>query len=355
MHSQKPDMDPVMLHTLKEPRRDVVPSDIKEQYIKAFNWMLLSRILEQKLASLWHASKIAGGVYLGKGQEAISTALGMILKSGDVFGPLIRDQAGRLAFGEPLIDVFRNHFGTQTAPTQGRDGNIHRGRLREGYHAMISHLGTLVSVVVGALMAHRFKGETSVIGATSIGDGGTSTGSFHEAMNMAAVEKLPLVVVISNNQYAFSTPTNRQFACQDLVDRAIGYGVEGYSMDGTDLRECLEVMGQAADRARLGHGPQLVVGNCLRLNGHAEHDDAAYVDKALFDTSLGRDCLEVAECYLQEQQWADETEIKRWKEEAKRQVEEAAAKAQDEPVADPTNDDWCPYATPRIAKAMFVQ
>ena len=350
-----------MLHTLKEPRRDVVPLgqmshlDITEQYIKAFNWMLLSRTVEQKLASLWHASKIAGGVYLGKGQEAISTATSIMLKSGDIYGPLIRDQAGRLAFGEPLVDIFRNHFGAKTGATQGRDGNVHRGRPNQGYHAMISHLGTLVSVVAGALIARRFRGEKSVIGATSIGDGGSSTGSFHEAMNMAAVEKLPLVVVISNNQYAFTTPNNRQFACQDLVDRAIGYGVQGYSMDGTDLKDCLEVMRHATEQARSGNGPQLVVGTCLRLNGHGEHDDAWYMDKTLFDSPLGRDCVEVAESYLQEQQLADETEIESWKEDAKRQVEEAVVKAQREPVADPATEDWRPYATRRIAEAMIAQ
>ena len=218
-----------MLDTLKELKREVAPPVSREQYIDAFNWMLLARTVEEKLASLWRAGKISGGVYLGKGQEAISAALGMMLKSGDIFGPLIRDQAGRLAFGEPLIDVFRVHFGSRTGLSRGRDGNVHRGNPRGGYHAMISHLGSLISVVAGALVARRFKGDTSAIGATTIGDGGSSTGAFHEAINMAAVEKLPLVVVVVNNQYAYSTPNNRQFACKDLVDRAIGYGVEGRS------------------------------------------------------------------------------------------------------------------------------
>src|SRR6478672_2376013 len=189
-----------MLDTLKEPKREIVPPGSREQYIDAFNWMLLARTVEEKLGSLWRAGKIAGGVYLGKGQEAISSAVGTMLKPGDLFGPLIRDQAGRLAFGEPIIDVFRTHFGSRTGPTLGRDGNVHRGRPREGYFPMISHLGSLVSVVAGALIARRFKGDKTVIGATTIGDGGTSTGAFHEAINMAAVEKLPLVLVISNNR-----------------------------------------------------------------------------------------------------------------------------------------------------------
>jgi acetoin:2,6-dichlorophenolindophenol oxidoreductase subunit alpha len=344
-----------MLDTLRASKREVVSPVSREQYIDAFSWMLLARTVEEKLASLWRAGKISGGVYLGKGQEAISAALGMMLKPGDIFGPLIRDQAGRLAFGEPLIDVFRVHFGSRTGLSRGREGNVHRGNPRGGYHAMISHLGSLISVVAGSLLARRFKGDNSAIGATTIGDGGTSTGAFHEAVNMAAVEKLPLVVVVVNNQYAYSTPNSRQFACADLVDRAIGYGVEGQSLDGTDLRDCLEVLAHATGRARAGHGPQLVVGNCLRLTGHAEHDDAFYMDKSLFHTPLGRDCLKVAENYLQERKWADEASLENWRESAKRQVEQAVADAQREPLADPNTETWCPYATPRIAEALLVR
>jgi pyruvate dehydrogenase E1 component alpha subunit/2-oxoisovalerate dehydrogenase E1 component alpha subunit len=268
---------------------------------------------------------------------------------------LIRDQAGRLAFGESLIDIFRIHFGSRTGLSRGRDGNVHRGKPREGCHAMISHLGSLISVVAGALMARRFKGDNSAIGATTIGDGGTSTGAFHEAINMAAVEKLPLVVIVVNNQYAYSTPNSRQFACNNLVDRAIGYGVEGYTMDGTDLGDCLEVVAHATDRARSGHGPQMVVGSCLRLSGHGEHDDAFYVDKSLFQTTLGRDCLRVAESYLRERKWADEALLETWRKTAKQHVEEAVARAQREPLADPSDETWCPYATPRIAEALLVR
>src|ERR1700676_5380091 len=344
-----------MLDTLKGPKRGVVSPVSQEQYVDAFNWMLLARTVEEKLASLWRAGKISGGVYLGKGQEAISAALGIMLKPGDIFGPLIRDQAGRLAFGESLIDVFRVHLGSGTGLSRGRDGNVHRGNPRAGCHAMISHLGSLISVVAGALVARRFQGDTTAIGATTIGDGGTSTGAFHEAINMAAVEKLPLVVVVVNNQYAFSTPNSRQFACSDLVDRAIGYGVEGHSVDGTDLRECLEVLGQATERARSGHGPQMVVGNCLRLTGHAEHDDAFYMDKSLYQTPLGRDCLKVAESYLQERQWADQALLEHWRKNAKQQVDEAVADAQREPLADPSTENWCPYATERIAEALLVR
>ena len=142
-------------------------------------------------------------------------------------------------------------------------------------------------------MARRFKGVTEVVGASSIGDGGTSTGAFHEALNLAAIEKLPLVIAIANNQFAYSTPNDRQFACRDLVDKAIGYGFEGHSVDGHDLAACLEVFQLASDKARRGEGPQMVVGSMLRLCGHGEHDDASYVPpdvKAGGQETRGRMC-----------------------------------------------------------------
>src|SRR5213075_612503 len=171
---------------------------------------------------------------------ALSVSVGLALRRGDVFAPLIRDGAGRLAFGEPILDGVRTYLGSPLGPMRARDGNIHRGRPKEGLMVMISHLGAMVSVVNGALMAHRLKGITGTVGATSLGDGATSTGAFHEALNQAAVEKLPLILVIANNYYAYSTPIERQFACHSLLDKAAGYGLAGQSVDGTDLTQCLK-------------------------------------------------------------------------------------------------------------------
>ena len=338
-----------MLNTLKEPQRDALQSGFQEQYVKAFKWMLLARTVEEKIANLWHAGKIVGGVYIGKGQEAVSVAIGTMLRRGDIFAPLIRDQGGRLAFGEPLLDILRTYLGVRTGPMRGRDGNVHRGHPREGIYPMISHLGAMIPVVGGALLARRMKGINGTVGATSIGDGGTSTGAFHEGINFAAVEKLPLVLVVTNNRYAYSTPNSRQFACHDLVDKAIGYGIEGYSTDGTDLRQCLEVMGHAVDRARSGAGPQLVVASCLRLTGHAEHDDAAYMDEELFKEPLGRDCIDATESFLIEQNWANENTLKSWKQEAKAEVEAATQQVQREPTCTPADENWMPLATRRLA------
>ena len=322
---------------------DVLPSASTgaDQYVSAYRWMLLARRMEEKITSLYHAGKIVGGVYLGRGQEAFSAALGVSLRRRkDVFSPLIRDMAGRLAFGEPLLDPARTYLGSVLGPMRGRDGNIHRGRPAEGMPAMISHLGSMVSVVCGMLVARRFKGDVEAVGAACIGDGATSTGSFHEAVNLAAVEKLPLVIAVANNQFAYSTPTDRQFACADLVDRAIGYGIDGHRVDGTDLAECLEVFGRAVARARAGHGPQLVVGRLLRLTGHGAHDDANYVPEALKQTELGRDCLERARQHLLDHGLATVAELEQWDREAVHDVQLAVATAQKDPVPEAAGEDW---------------
>lgn len=307
-----------------------------------FRAMLKARLLESKLSSLYKAGKIVGGVYLGKGQEAVSAALGASLVQGrDIFAALIRDQAGRTAFGEPLIDCTRTYLGSVLGPMKGRDGNIHRGRPREGMPAMISHLGAEVSVVAGMLMARRFQGRLDgVVGATCVGDGATSTGAFHEGINMAAVERLPLVVIVGNNQFAYSTPNERQFACEDLLDRAKGYGVGGHSVDGTDLLACAEVIGRAVRFARDGGGPQMVVARLLRLSGHGEHDDGSYVPGELRGSHLGRDCLENGIVQMLEQGFATVEEIERWKSDFTDEVQAAVAQAQQEPTPDPWHEDW---------------
>ncbi len=310
--------------------------------------MLLARVLEDKLSSLYRSGLIKGGVFLGKGQEALSVSVGIHLHRGDLFAPLIRDQAGRLAFGDTVLDTLRTYLGSQLGSMRGRDGNIHRGRPREGYYAMISHLGAMIPLVAGGLMARRLRGETGMAGATCIGDGGTSTGAFHEGLNAAAVEKLPLVVVIANNQYAYSTPNIRQFACANLLDKAAGYGVAGHQADGTDLADCLRVVGGAIRAARDGGGPQLVVAHMLRLVGHGEHDDACYVDPALKSAAVGRDCIEVGRAHLIEQGWATEREIAAWRAEAKQEVDRTAASVRREPGPDPNGEEWTALSEARL-------
>jgi TPP-dependent pyruvate/acetoin dehydrogenase alpha subunit len=334
-----------MLQTAERSSSIAAKAIPSEQYLTAFRWMLLARTLEDKLTSLYRGGLISGGVYVGRGQEAVSVACGLFLKKGDIFAPLIRDQAGRSAFGEPLVDVARTYLGSRQGPMRGRDGNIHRGKPGEGQLAMISHLGAMVSVTVGALMAKRAKGEKEFIGLTCIGEGGMQTGSFHEGMNIAAVEQVPLVVVATNNHFAYSTPNDREFACADLMDRAKGYGFEGYSIDGTDLAQCLDVIGGAVKRARAGRPPQLVVASVLRLSGHGEHDDASYVTDEIKREPFAQDCLKVTEQKIVDLELADAETLREWREDATRQVDEAISTAQKEAVPEGNEEDWCAIST----------
>lgn len=325
-------------------------SPFRETFAVAYCWMLLARLLDEKFAALYRSGKIHGGVFLGRGQEALSVSIALALREGDVFAPLIRDAAGRLAFGETPLDAARTYLGSALGPMRGRDGNVHRGNPRAGLLPMISHLGAMISVVNGILLARRLKRIHGTVGAASIGEGATSTGAFHEALNQAAVEKLPLVLVVANNHYAYSTPTARQFTCDSLADRAAGYGVASHTVDGTDLAACLKTLNHAVEQARSGHGPQLVVAELLRLCGHGEHDDAGYIDPKLKNSPVGRDCLKVAEEFLIEQRWADAATLATWRKDKAHEVEEAVAAAQREPSPDPFTEEWRALATEKLVE-----
>lgn len=339
--------------TKDEARADQTTARDAAMPVRAFRIMLRARVTEDKLAALYRAGMIKGGVFLGKGQEALSTASAIFLRKGDIFGPLIRDQAGRLAFGDTILDTFRTYLGSAQGPMRGRDGNVHRGRPRDGYYPMISHLGALVPVVAGGLYGRRLRGETQMVGVTSIGDGGTATGAFHEGVNLAAVERLPLVVVVANNQYAYSTPNSREFVCADLLDKAAGYGIAGFKCDGTDPAACLETLRLAVQSAREGNGPQLVIANLLRLVGHGEHDDASYVDPHLREAAVGRDCLEVGGAQLIENGLATSDDIVAWTKEAQAEVEEALDIARREKGPDPNDEDWRAISTERLVDGHY--
>ena len=321
-----------------EPSHDIKSE--RDSHLSAFRFMLLARMLDDKFAALYRAGKIHGGVFLGRGQEALSAALGIALQKGDVFAPLIRDAAGRFAFGETVLDSVRTYMGSPLGPMRGRDGNVHRGAPLEGLLPMISHLGAMISVVNGVLFARRMQKKSGAVGAACIGDGATSTGAFHEALNQAAVEKLPLILVVADNQYAYSTPTSRQFACDSLAQKAAGYGVSVHTVDGTDFAACMNVMRQAVSRARNGGGPQLIVADLLRLCGHGEHDPADYVDLKLKNSPLGRDCLKVAEEFLLRQKWINASQLAGMREEIVHEIETAIAQVQREPAPDPFAEEW---------------
>jgi len=339
-----------MLQTALDAKPAGEATTARDTTLAAYRFMLLARLLDDKFAALYRSGKIHGGVFLGRGQEALSASIGVSLKKTDVFAPLIRDAAGRLAFGETILDAVRTYMGSSLGPMRGRDGNVHRGKPQEGYLPMISHLGAMISVVNGVLFARRLKKISGTVGATCVGDGATSTGAFHEALNQAAVEKLPLVLIVADNQYAYSTPTSSQFACEDLATKAAGYGVQAHSVDGTDLAACLKTVGNAIAKARAGEGPQLVVAKLLRLCGHGEHDDSSYVDPKLKSSPLGNDCLKVAEEFLLRQKWTDAAVLATWRGEIIHEIEEAVAQVQREPAPDPFVENWSAISSTHLSE-----
>jgi pyruvate dehydrogenase E1 component alpha subunit/2-oxoisovalerate dehydrogenase E1 component alpha subunit len=262
-------------------------------------WSSLLRTLfrcrktEERLIRLYHQAKIYGGVYTGVGQESMGAAAAQVGGPHDLYAPLIRDLSVHYGRGETPRNIFRQWLARSDGPTRGRDGNVHFGNLQHGVYAMISHLGAMLSVVVGGVMARRMQGQASV-GFGFIGDGGTSTGDFHEAINFAAVREVPVVFVIENNKYAYSTPNRDQYRCARLVDKAVGYGVEGHSVDGNDAVSLYLFFRDLT--ADLRSRPRAVLVECdtLRMRGHGEHDSSSYVPKDLLAAYAARDPLKVA-------------------------------------------------------------
>ena len=271
----------------------------------------------------------------------------MFLQKGDVFAPLIRDQAGRSAFGEPLIDVARTYLGSRQGPMRGRDGNIHRGCPKTGQLAMISHLGAMIPVVVGKLLAKRMKGEKGFVGLTTIGEGGMQTGATHEGMNIAAVEQVPLVIVATNNHYAYSTPN----------DRAVCLRGSGRSRERLRLRRqhgrrhgsdaCLEVIGAAVKRARAGRPPQLVVASTSASGRPRRTRRRELCRRRHEDASRSRRiALQRAEQLILEQELAgSRRRCSKWRAEIAAEVDEAVATAQREAAPVGSEEDWCAIST----------
>ena len=222
----------------------------------------------------------------------------------------------------------------------GRDSNVHWGFPELGNPAPISHLGAMVSVVAGMMLAKRFKGETGRVGVACIGDGTTSVGATHEAVNLIAVEKLPVVIVVTNNQFAYSTPNSQEFAA-DLMDRGRGYGLACHECDGTDFMATLATMQRAISAARAGEGPQWVVANTLRMCGHGEHDDAAYIPEEVKAAYADKEPLAVARRQMLEAGWITEAEAAAWDDECRDEVQRLVAQAQREKTPNPADEDWC--------------
>lgn len=248
----------------------------REQLLELYYWMRLTRTLEERLVALYRQTKVVGGLFRSLGQEADAVGACYALERHDIMSPLIRNMGAMLVKGATPVEILKQYMARGDSPTRGRELNIHFGDLERGFIGQISPLGDMVPVMAGVTLSFRLRGERRV-GLVFCGDGATSTGAFHEGINLAAVQRCPLVVVVENNGYAYSTPTARQTAARAFVDKAVGYGVPGEQADGNDVLAVYDVTKRAVDRARDGGGVTLIELMTYRRKGHAEHDNQSYV------------------------------------------------------------------------------
>jgi TPP-dependent pyruvate/acetoin dehydrogenase alpha subunit len=270
----------------------------RQQYLDLYYYMRLNRAVEDTMVKLFRQNKIVGGLYSSLGQEAISVGTAYALEKKDWLAPMIRNIGALLVKGVPPRDIFMQHMAKYDSPTKGKDGTSHFGDL-DHLHIVspISMLGDLIPVMTGVAMAGRYLGQ-KIVAMTWIGDGGSSTGVFHEGLNLAATQKAPFVLILENNLWAYSTPVRRQVPLENLADRAKAYGIESYIVDGNDVVAMYLTAKEAVEKARAGEGPILIEAKTFRRLGHAQHDPAEYVPKEMRAHWEARDPIVLCEKFL---------------------------------------------------------
>jgi pyruvate dehydrogenase E1 component alpha subunit/2-oxoisovalerate dehydrogenase E1 component alpha subunit len=306
----------------------------REQRLELYRFMRLNRVVEEKLVNLYRQGKVVGGLYRSLGQEATSIGSAFALAKGDIVGPLIRNLGVVLVMGYSPRDVITQYMARATSPSGGKDCNLHFGRPERGVISPISMLGALIPVMAGIALAARMQ-KKDLVTMTWIGDGGTSTGAFHEGINFAAVQKLPLVVIAENNGWAYSTPFHKQTAAKSLADKAGAYGIPGESVDGNDVLAVYAAARRAVDRARSGGGPTLVEALTYRMKGHAEHDAQAYVRKEDLEAWRGKDPLERYARVLVESKDATAEQLAAMDDAIGQEVDREVQLAEQSPLPDP--------------------
>src|ERR671924_361256 len=290
------------LHEIREAGLD------REDLFGMYRNMLLTRGIEERGHILYKQAKIPGSFYTGRGNEASSVGVATAMGAEDVGTPLHRDMAAHVVRGVEPWRIFAQYMGREDGPTRGRDGNVHMADSQLGLLAMVSHLPAMLPVGVGCALAFRIRNERRVA-VSWYGEGASARGDAHEGMNFAGVRRLPIVFICDNNQWAYSTPTHLEYACETLADRAQAYGFDGVVVDGTDVLAVYREVKRAIEKAREGGGPTLIESMTLRMEGHAVHDDAFYVPKELFEEWAKRDPIERFRSWLrQNAEMSDEEE-----------------------------------------------
>ena len=301
---------------------------------KCLYFMLLMREVEDRIErKLYRQGKVVGGVYVGRGQEAIPVGSALVAQADDVLFPSHRDMAVFFVRGVSARRVLAQYMGRVGGLTRGRDGNMHMGDMSAGVVSIISALAATVPVAAGAALAMRYKGINGVA-FSYFGDGATSRGDWHEGVNFASVQKLPVVFICNNNQYAYSTPLNLQMACANVADRGPAYNMPAEIVDGNDVLAVYEATVRATAYARAGSGPYLLECKTFRMTGHSAHDMAQYVPKGLFEEWGKLDPIVRLEKRMIEQPWATQGEIDEVHAAIAREVDDAVAWAEQSPFPD---------------------
>jgi pyruvate dehydrogenase E1 component alpha subunit len=310
----------------------VVAKEIKQDdLLQMYYYLRLTRTLEERITALYRQGRIMGGVYTSHGMEAIAVGYASALERDDVIAPYHRDMGAFLIRGITPGEVIAQYLGKRTGPTKGKDGNVHIGDLKRGVIGFVSHLADNLPVATGAALAFKLRGESRVV-ITNTGDGGTSRGDFHEALNFASVRKLPVVFFCNNNQYAYSTPLRLQMAIRDVVERAKAYAMPGEIVDGNDVAAVYLAAKRAIQRARSGDGPTFIEAKTMRMHGHSEHDSAKYVPRELLEEWKKKDPIMKAEQMLKQLGYADDATFREVDARVKQEVEAGVEFAEQSPL-----------------------
>ncbi len=303
-----------------------------EQMLELYRYLKLTRLVEERLVNLYRQTKVVGGVFRSLGQEATAVGTAYALEPGDFVTPLIRDLGAVLVKGIRPRDIFAQYMAKAWGPSGGRDLNIHFGDMEKGFIGPISHLGDMIPVMTGVLLGARMQ-KKPIVAVAYIGDGGMSTGAFHEGLNFAAVQKLPLIVVAEYNHYAYSTPTNLQTAVRDLAEKAAGYNIPASIVDGNDVVACYEVTKAAADYTRRGGGAVLIEAKTYRRKVHAEHDDQRYVPSGEIEWwEKHNDPIDRYEKFLLDRGAADKAKLEEITADVVREIDEDCTWAESSPM-----------------------
>ena len=323
-----------MLEAVKSQPKVTLPASLSNpERLEIFYYMKLARECDNAILRLYKQGKIVGGAYTGNGNEATAVGSAYALEERDYLFPMHRDLGAHLAKGQTLRNIFLQQFGRANSLTRGRDGTGHYADPALRIYGNASHLAAMIPVAAGVALAVSMRKEDAVV-LNYIGDGGSNVGEFHEGLNMAAVMKLPLVLIIENNQYAYSTPVAKQYAAQKLSDRAVGYGIPGVTIDGTNVTLVYETCCKAVDRARRGEGPTLIETITMRMHGHSASDDASYVPKEMLEEWRKKDPIDRFERILTADRVLNEKVKTEMEERIRREIDEAIGFAIESPHPD---------------------